>query len=66
MGEVLDAAFMNGRALVVLLTPDDVAYLHGDYAAGPGDPEAEAKGQARPNVLFEAGMAMGRNADRTI
>lgn len=66
VGQVLDAAFEYGQAVVVLMTPDDVAYIHGDYADGESDPELQAKGQARPNVLFEAGMAMGRNADHTI
>lgn len=66
VGEVLDVAFREGQAFVVLLTPDDVAYLHSDYAIGDDDPEVEALGQARPNVLFEAGMALGRNEDRTI
>lgn len=66
VGDILDVAFREGQAFLVLLTPDDVAYLHSDYAEGENDPEIEAKGQARPNVLFEAGMALGRNEERTI
>lgn len=66
IGEVLDVAFAEGQAIVVLLTPDDVAYLRPEYAGTLDDPELAPRGQARPNVLFEAGMAMGRNGDRTI
>lgn len=66
IGEVLDVAFDEGQAVVVLMTPDDVAYLRTEYAHGDDDPETMPLGQARPNVLFEAGMALGRNADRTI
>jgi len=66
VGEVLDVAFREGQAFVVLLTPDDISYLHTDYASGENDPETEPKGQARPNVLFEAGMALGRDETRTI
>jgi hypothetical protein len=64
--QVLDTAFDSAQAIVVLFTPDDVAYLRSEYATGESDPETEAKAQARPNVLFEAGMAMGRDARRTV
>lgn len=65
IGEVLDAAFGAAQAVVVLQTPDDVAHLH-ESLTYPGDPECEAQMQPRPNVLFEAGMAMGRDEERTI
>lgn len=67
IGEILDVAFSNAQAVVVLMTPDDVAQLQEQFRS-PHDPpyEAQPTGQARPNVLFEAGMAMGRNPDRTI
>lgn len=65
IGEVLDAAFSAAQAVVVLMTPDEVAYLRPEYGS-PGDPETDAAAQARPNVLFEAGMAIGRHPDRTI
>ena len=67
VGEVLDAAFSEAQAVVVLLTPDDEARLR-QRLAQDGDPphETELSGQARPNVLFEAGMAMGRDPDRTV
>jgi Predicted nucleotide-binding protein containing TIR-like domain len=51
IGHVLDAAFSAAQAIVVLLTPDD---------------ETIPLAQARPNVLFEAGMAMGRDPKRTV
>lgn len=66
IGQVLDAAFEHAQAIVVLLTPDEVAYLQPRYAGGDHDPETEPAPQARPNVLFEAGMALGRDAARTV
>ena len=67
IGDILGAAFSEAQAIVVLLTPDDEARLR-QRLAQDGDPphETELFGQARPNVLFEAGMAMGRDPDRTI
>lgn len=66
IGDVLDAAFGAAKAVVVLQTPDDVAHLHESLAESADDPECTPQMQPRPNVLFEAGMAMGRNPDRTI
>jgi hypothetical protein len=66
IGEILDAAFAVAQAIVVLMTPDEVAYLRSEYASSDDDPETQPAAQARPNVLFEAGMALGRNPDRTI
>jgi hypothetical protein len=66
IGEVLDAAFGMAQAIVVLMTPDEVAYLLSDHASGADDPETKPGPQARPNVLFEAGIAMGRDPKRTV
>jgi hypothetical protein len=66
IGQVLDVAFDAAQAVVVLLTPDDIAYLRTEYASGDDDPETQPLAQARPNVLFEAGMAMGRDPKRTV
>jgi Predicted nucleotide-binding protein containing TIR-like domain len=65
IGEILDTAFNNAQAIVVLQTPDDVAYLH-ESLTYPDDPETQAQMQPRANVLFEAGMALGRDEDRVI
>lgn len=67
IGEILDAAFSRAHAIVILLTPDDEVRLREPYVK-PGDPphETELTGQARPNVLFEAGMAISRSEDRTV
>ena len=53
--------------MVVLLTPDDDARLKESFwEANEPDYETQFTGQARPNVFFEAGMAMAGNQDRTI
>jgi len=51
----------------VLLSPDDEAKLKAEFLK-TNDPAYEKRltGQARANVLFEAGMAMGRNPDSTV
>lgn len=66
VGEILDAAFARVKAVVVLLTPDEIAYLQPTYGTHPDDPEAQPAPQARPNVLFEAGMALGRHPRHTV
>jgi predicted nucleotide-binding protein len=67
VGEVLDAAFGKAVAIVVLLTPDDEARLREEFLKpGDGVDERKLTGQARANVLFEAGMAFGRRQDQTV
>ena len=67
IGEILDIAFSHAHAVVVLMTPDDEARLKEHFWSANEPPhETELTGQARPNVLFEAGMAMGRDQDRTV
>ncbi len=65
--DVLDAAFGVAGAVVVLLTPDDMAKLRENFLQDSDPPyEKEPTPQARPNVLFEAGMAFGRHPERTV
>ena len=67
IGEILNAAFSNAQAIVVLLTPDDEAKLRDKFiCAGDDEDEKNLTPQARPNVLFEAGMALGKMEERTI
>lgn len=67
IGTILDTAFREAAAIVVLLTPDDEARLRKAHRKGR-EPKYETTltGQARPNVLFEAGMAFGRNPASTV
>ena len=67
IGEVLDKAFDNAQAIVVLLTPDDEVRLISElWSPDEDESEKEFRLQPRPNVLFEAGMAFGRNPNRTL
>jgi predicted nucleotide-binding protein len=67
IGEVLDAAFAHAQTVLVLMTPDDEARLR-DAFHEPGDPphETSTTPQARPNVIFEAGLAIGRDENRVV
>jgi predicted nucleotide-binding protein len=67
VGEILEAAFAKARGVVVLLTPDDLAQLRPDLLASTDKPyERTPTGQARPNVLFEAGMAFATHPGQTV
>ena len=67
ISEILVAAFSRAQCVVVLMTPDDEARLQ-ERLREPGEPshEVDLTPQARPNVLFEAGMAMARDENRTV
>jgi predicted nucleotide-binding protein len=67
IGEILDLAFKEAQAIVVLMTGDDEAKLRDEHLKDDdGDFERNLTPQARPNVLFEAGMAFGTHPDRTV
>jgi predicted nucleotide-binding protein len=67
IGEVLDAAFRNAQAVIVLLSPDDEARLRPEFQNANDLPyERELTPQPRQNVLFEAGLAFGYKPNRTI
>ncbi|MFC1882255.1 TIR domain-containing protein [Thermodesulfobacteriota bacterium] len=67
IGEVLDKAFENVQAVIVPISPDDEVRLSPDlWQPQEAINEKEFQQQARPNVLFEAGMAFGRDPDRTL
>jgi predicted nucleotide-binding protein len=67
VGEVLDAAFARAQAVLVLFTADEEARLL-PHLAQPEDPphDRELTTQARPNVIFEAGMALALQPERTV
>jgi len=66
-GRVLEVGFSLAQAVVVLLTPDDEARLR-EPLWGKDEPrhETDLTPQPRPNVLVEAGMALGQHRDRTV
>jgi len=66
VGHILDKAFTIAPAIVALFTPDDIVYLDQRLTDRDDDPELLPQHQARPNVLFEAGMAMGMKPDNTV
>lgn len=66
VGEIIEAGLSRAQAVVVLMTPDEVTYLNKAYASGEDDEDTRPEAQVRPNVLFEAGMAMGRKPKYTI
>jgi predicted nucleotide-binding protein len=65
--QILEVAFSSAQAVLVLLSGDDVAMLQ-EHLQSDDDPEYEKEltPQARPNVLFTAGMAIGKDDERTI
>ncbi|MGW6032464.1 TIR domain-containing protein [Gordonia terrae] len=62
----LTPAFDQAAAVIVLMTPDDIVQLGDEFASGPDAPETAPSRQARPNVLFEDGIAFGRHPKQTV
>jgi predicted nucleotide-binding protein len=66
-GDIVAAGMDMADAVVVLLTPDDIGYVRPMFRGEDDQPhEAEPTGQARLNVIFEAGMAVARDRNRVV
>jgi hypothetical protein len=63
----IERAFYNSQAAVIILTGDDLARLGKRYLEAHEELyETNLTRQARPNVIFEAGMAFGMFPARTL
>jgi predicted nucleotide-binding protein len=63
-GEAVEAAFSDAQAVVVLLTPDEMGILHPDLRGS--EDRSDPMGQARLNVILEAGMALQSHPKKTV
>lgn len=67
LGQVVAKAPHLAQATLVLLSPDDIVELHPDLHHANDHPYERARAaQARPNVLFELGLALMAYPDRTV
>ncbi len=65
--EVLDVSMSRVQAVLVIFSPDDDASLSPKlWAKNETNSEKKPSGQPRPNVLFEAGMALARHPNKTL
>ena len=66
VSDVVRYAMQQAQAIIVVFTDDELAALRPEYR-NPGTDNADSvRWQARPNVLFEAGLAFGVDQNRTI
>jgi predicted nucleotide-binding protein len=67
LGQLVARAPHLAQATLAVLSPDDIVELHPDMFQDNDLPHERARaGQARPNVLFELGLALMAYPDRTI
>ncbi|MFB6809827.1 TIR domain-containing protein [Streptomyces sp. NPDC056387] len=67
VGEVVLAGMRLARTVVILFSPDDLVRLRPDLANAEEDSaEVELSGQARANVIYEAGISDALDRTRTV
>jgi hypothetical protein len=68
VGDLIERVMDQAQAVLVMFSPDDLAQLRDVFVdKHERNTEGKLQGQARPNVLlFEAGLAMGAHAEKTL
>jgi predicted nucleotide-binding protein len=67
VGDIIDTVMEKAQAVVVMFSPDDLVQLKEQFlSADDRATEGKLQAQARPNVLFEAGLALGRHPEKTV
>jgi len=64
IGDAIKASLNKVAAVIVVLSPDETVKLKDEFAISSR--ELEEGAQPRPNVILEAGMALGMREDKTI
>ncbi|MBK6543487.1 MAG: nucleotide-binding protein [Flavobacteriales bacterium] len=66
VADIVLKGISQADVVLALFTPDEQAVLYGPDGKYHGHEEGNSRWQARPNVLFEAGVAYGTKKDKTI
>lgn len=66
VGEIIRSGMERAQAIVVLFTPDEYAALRPELWNIHDTESDKSRWQPRPNVIFEAGMALAIDERRTI
>ncbi|MCK1515850.1 nucleotide-binding protein [Bradyrhizobium sp. 190] len=68
VGQVINNAMKQAQGVLVMFSPDEDAKLKSKFCGVKDKKKGLDKldGQARPNVLFEAGLALGAHPDKTL
>lgn len=66
VGDIVRKGMLEAQAVIVLFTPDELASLSPEHRKPHDGGRDVQRWQSRPNVLFEAGLAMGIDEQRTI
>lgn len=66
IADIVERGMSEAQGVIALFTEDEHATLRAELCGAHDRPEERARGQARPNVIFEAGMAFGRDRTRVI
>jgi hypothetical protein len=64
--DIVRKGMEQAHGIIALFTPDEFATLHGSLQRESDDEIDRKRWQARPNVIFEAGIAYGIAPERTI
>lgn len=68
VGQVISKAMKQAQGVLVMFSPDEDAKLKSKFCGLKDKKKGldKLEGQARPNVLFEAGLALGAHPDKTL
>ena len=67
MNDAVTKIMEQAQAIVVMLSPDDQAKLRSQFVAkSERSTEGKLRGQARLNVIFETGIAIGTHHKKTV
>jgi predicted nucleotide-binding protein len=66
VAEIVEKGMSEAQGVIALVTADEYAAVRPDLRYPHDAPNDVARWQARPNVIFEAGMAFGRDRTRVV
>lgn len=66
VADIVERGMNEAQGIIALITADEYSAVRPEYRYDHDEPDQIARWQARPNVLFEAGMAFGRDRNRVV
>lgn len=66
IADIIERGMHQAQGVIALFTEDEFAALRPQFRSTLDRPDEVVRWQARPNVIFEAGMAFGRDRNRVV